>query len=361
MDTRLFQVFFRVDASTSIGAGHISRCCNLARLLAAEDFEIHFVCADVEGEMTDWIKAKDFNSEVHLINVIDYKKLLSDVDAILNYDQEDDALKTAHLIRYKASSENILIIHDHYSLDLKWEASVLRELNPYNVRIAAFDDTGKRDLISNFIINQNPGSETLTQLYKTKAKKAKQFLGMSYALIEEAYLQKKTRLPLDHVPTGLIYFGGCDKFNITQRAINALAEINRPLRLNIVNGLQANNSLDTINIHHEVNQFNNLPSLWPILSACSFAIGAGGVSAIERVAAGIPSLIIPIAENQIRGSLYLATQECAIHLPTASTANDIKQKVARLIDSGHTMRINCLRMDIGDRQNEMVHALINIY
>jgi RimJ/RimL family protein N-acetyltransferase len=58
----------------------------------------------------------------------------------------------------------------------------------------------------------------------------------------------------------------------------------------------------------------NLPSLAPLLAQADLAIGGGGVSALERLCLGVPTLIVALAENQRAGAEELGRQGLARYL-----------------------------------------------
>ena len=62
---------FRVDASLSIGTGHVMRCLALARKLKKNNCEIEFISRKHEGNLVKKIREKIKNKEVFYDHLAD--------------------------------------------------------------------------------------------------------------------------------------------------------------------------------------------------------------------------------------------------------------------------------------------------
>ena len=127
---------------------------------------------------------------------------------------------------------------------------------------------------------------------------------LKYALLrkEFAEIRKHLRERSGEIKRILIFFGGSDPSNETQKSLDALLQLNRPdIAVDVVIG-QANLHREQLkqqisppsNIQLHV-QINNMAKF---MAEADIAIGAGGSTTWERCCLGLPSLVITIADNQ---------------------------------------------------------------
>ena len=96
---------FRADASVTIATGHVMRCRNLARELTRRGHVVHFICAELSGNLISLLQSEGFR-----------------VSAIPAAVQEHiDAESCAAVLR--AVSPDYVVV-DHYSLSAVWEAAL---------------------------------------------------------------------------------------------------------------------------------------------------------------------------------------------------------------------------------------------
>lgn len=85
---------FRVDASATMGTGHLMRCRTLAHELRAQGAEVEFVCRKHAGNRIADLRDEDFR--VHELPAPDERRLQKDGDyaAWLGVSQAEDAFET---------------------------------------------------------------------------------------------------------------------------------------------------------------------------------------------------------------------------------------------------------------------------
>ena len=96
-------VFFRVDASNTIGTGHVFRCLNLAKFLKKKGWQIFFLCKQLNGNLISLIKRNNFDVFSYISK--DHNNIV-DLNEDLNF-----TIKQVHQIKPK------WLILDHYNLD----------------------------------------------------------------------------------------------------------------------------------------------------------------------------------------------------------------------------------------------------
>lgn len=292
---------FRVDSSIHMGSGHISRCTALATALRKRGAEVVFVCAELPGNHNYIARYAGF-----------------DILTLSEGGPESDARRTAEAL---GTHVDWLVV-DHYGLDQRWE----RAMRPWCDRLIAFDDLANRPHDVNFLLDPAwpPDPERYQRLVP---REAVLLLGPHYALMSSdiTELHSQTRRP-DENPSVLVFFGGSDPTDLTGRTMNALHH--RDLA-----GVTTDVVIGASNPHaHSIRQMANdmpfvtvhdaAPSLAPLLARNTLGVGAGGVSMWERMCAGIPSIVVSLAENQVPSTQGIASQGVIDYLgPDASVSS----------------------------------------
>jgi RimJ/RimL family protein N-acetyltransferase len=154
-------------------------------------------------------------------------------------------------------------------------------------------------LDQNFFINGEKRYDKLVPPSCTK------LLGPKYALLRREFREARRNLRerTGEVKRVLVFFGGADSDNITRLAIEALSNPELfHLQVDVVIGAQNPNRVAVeklvqdrpgITLHIQASNMARL------MSRADLAIGAGGSTTWERLYLGLPSIVIPIAKNQI--------------------------------------------------------------
>ncbi|MCF1426545.1 MAG: UDP-2,4-diacetamido-2,4,6-trideoxy-beta-L-altropyranose hydrolase [Shewanella sp.] len=286
------KVVFRVDASLLIGSGHIMRCLVLADELSRKGHKILFACSPLEGDMRPFVLDRGFN----VITLPQPQKIIepvhnTDYGAWLQKSVVEDA---QDFLTAVTSAD--LVITDHYAIGLQWQKRVIDSLG---CRLFAIDDLArchKADLILDQTAGRDEAdyAESETQV----------LVGSEYALLQSGFVSKReialSRELSGNVPKVLISMGGIDAPNATLKVLESLcdkvvAEFTVLLSPRAPHFKQVRDwcSLRSNVVHQEF--VSDMPSL---MLAHDIAIGAAGTTSWERACLGLPSLIVPLAENQ---------------------------------------------------------------
>jgi UDP-2,4-diacetamido-2,4,6-trideoxy-beta-L-altropyranose hydrolase len=271
------------NASVSVGGGHLRRCLALGEALAAANWK-------VIAAVRDPTFAQILIGSTHKIEVVSVREYAAEV-----------------LIDALPDGCDLLIV-DHYGLDASFEA----DCRGWASLILVIDDLADRQHNCDILVDQTPGREI--SAYRALVPAPCQLLtGAKYALLHPnfAFMRNPRRPTAEHVQRGLISFGATDPDDMTSLAIEAFQSIGLMLQLDIilgggapnidrVKGAAANFTNGNAKVYVEVRD----PA--SIVSYADIAIGAGGVSALERCCLGIPSLIVSVADNQIGNALGIA-------------------------------------------------------
>ena len=293
-------VVIRTDASRVIGTGHVVRCLTLAEQLRTKGATVHFVSRLHEGHLCDVLEKRDFS-----VHRLAHSMAESAVESERSYDQWlgsswlEDACKTSKIITSLSAKPAWLIV-DHYALDLKWE----KYLRPLVNRILVIDDLADRVHDCDLLLDQNLMEKMHTRYASFIPDSCSLLLGPSYALLQSLYPELHDCIPFREgkIERILIFFGGSDTSNLTGLALKALIGLQQTdIIIDVVLGRSCSNKKAIYELAHErqnINLYDSLPSLAPLIAKADLAIGGGGTTTWERLCFGLPSLVITLADNQ---------------------------------------------------------------
>ncbi len=262
------------EGGKSIGYGHITRC--LAFYHAFEEKGIKpdiIVCGD--DSVKGMLRSKRYK-------ILNWLKARTEV------------LKTAR--------EMDIILVDSYLADLNFykKISIIAKLPVY------IDD--------NMRINYPPGVVINSAAYAEKIEYPERdgvfyLLGSRYAPLRKEFLDAPRKRIRKHVKTVLVTFGGCDPMNVTPKVLKLLAHKYPGLNKDVVisRGFKYANKLK--NCGDENTRFiydPNADTMKELMIKSDITISAGGQTLYELARMGVPSIVITVAENQMRHSRALS-------------------------------------------------------
>lgn len=277
---------FRADASSATGSGHVRRCLSVAAALKRDGWNCRFVVSEESLTVVPELIAGEFETRT----------------------LEPTVLRDAGSLARSAPDGCDLVVVDHYGLDRTYESS----LRGFARRMLVIDDLADRDHDCDVLVDATAGRRT--DDYAVRAADADLLLGPAYAPLRPAFAILRARRsthPRDHRRM-LISLGGTDPDDATGGVLTALSGMRLPddLHIDVVLGHGAHHAArvtkqlaampDRFRLHLDA------PDMATLLSEADIAIGAGGVSALERCCLGVPSILIVIADNQHLVALSLA-------------------------------------------------------
>lgn len=287
------KVVFRVDASQYIGSGHVMRCLVLAQALKLDGHTVVFATREQVSDLNALIKSKGFE----LVNLVQptlwqTSKNTADYAAWLQVSEEHD---------YKDFLSKVisadLIVVDHYGINANWHSQVKSHLGCTLMVIDDLVRAHNADIILDQTLNRR--AYEYTALNNCLA-----LTGTDYALLKPEFAQMRGCLkklqPKKH--TILISMGGIDQPNASLKVLNTFLNKKQYLPTTVLLSKRSPN-------YEQVKAFALAHSTWvehiefiddmpDLMSKHSIIIGAPGSTSWERACLGIPSIIIPIADNQ---------------------------------------------------------------
>lgn len=300
------KIVFRVDASVKIGTGHVMRCYTLAEALVQQGATVHFICADTMGHLAEWLAKKQMP-----VSLIASKS-----------NSLEDARLTQQALE-AASLQPDWIIVDHYGLDSSWE----KQMRP--TRIMVIDDLANRPHDCDLLLDQNYYLNAEQRYGKFIPESCRQLLGPQYALMRPDFVRERKALAQNEnhgvrqgrIKTVLVFLSGSDSSNETMKCLRAIAGIKRQRwDIQVVIG-----SINPFREQVETfcKQYPNMTlhcqvdSMASLMAKADLAIGAGGVTTWERLALGLPSIVLMIAENQVELTKAVESQGLVLNLGKA--------------------------------------------
>ncbi|QEA40910.1 UDP-2,4-diacetamido-2,4,6-trideoxy-beta-L-altropyranose hydrolase [Pistricoccus aurantiacus] len=304
-------VVFRVDASLTIGTGHVMRCLTLADALREQGAECHFLCRAHPGHLIEAIRAQGFDTDTLPLQPETLEER-QDTPRLAHADWlgaswQEDARWSRELI--EGLRPDWLVV-DHYALDRCWEEAVL----PPGCRLLVIDDLADREHRCDLLLDQNLGRQA-DDYAGLVPERCTRLIGPRYALLrpEFACLRETSlaRRAMPRLKRLLISMGGIDKDNATGTVLDALGDCPLPedCRISVVMGgnapwlAQVKDQAATMPWPTEVAV--NVTDMAERMVQADLAIGAAGSTSWERCCLGLPTLMVVLAVNQriIAGAL----------------------------------------------------------
>ena len=307
----LASVVIRADASASIGAGHAMRCLALAQAWIDRGADVHWLAAELLPSCGNLIAAEG----IHVA--------LQCKDA----PEEEDAARTE---QFAAAVAADWVVLDGYSFGALHQAT----LKQAGRRVLFIDDYSHADeYTADIVLNQNIyADETLVS---EKDRGAMYLLGPRNALLRREFRDADSgRETPTQALNLLVIFGGVGDAAQASLIVEALRRLapRRTFQVRLVLG-SAVRSEDIVDGRTEgwltVSQFvGDMPAA---LACADMAVSAAGSTVYELMKAGVPSLVVAVAENQRAVARKLSQLGIGINLGFAGFL-DI-DSVAEALDS----------------------------
>lgn len=332
-------IIFRVDSSVEVGTGHLVRCLTVADKMNKANTEIIFLCRESNYSFQDTITSRG------------YQLYLLPFRPFFNY--KEDAQSTINVLK---ELEVDTCIVDHYQIDIRWEQMLKR----YVKKMVVIDDLANREHDCDILIDHNFYMDYKARYNALVPKTCQTFLGPKYLILRDEFQQMKrsVRKRNGQVNHLLLFYGGSDPTNETEKALYALEQMSVPnIFIDVVVG-KANPNRKILeklcrrmnfNFHYQVNNMAEL------VYKSDLALGAGGVAMLERCYLGLPSLVTICADNQALGTADLEKYGAIWNLGYASEVDTSKMResIERAIASEkEIMELSTRAMLLSDGSDE---------
>lgn len=304
----MYLVFIRADASSLIGSGHVMRCLTLAHRLSKEqNAKVIFIMRKLSGNLIDLVRKQGF--DVLVLPPADQDYELEDYGLWLTVPMEVDAQQTIEALQHYLQEHGCdvadRLIVDSYALDEQWE-QVLRS---YCREIMVIDDLANRRHDCDILLDQNFYLNKDVRYVGLVPEHCKMLLGPDHVLLREEFYEAKKHLRKrdGNIKNILVFYGGSDLTNETEKAIKALVQLHDEgynFTADIITGV-SNSRREKIkhlcSKYHFFHYYCQVSNMAEFMNKADLMLGAGGSTTWERLYMELPALVTAVAENQIQG------------------------------------------------------------
>ena len=304
----MYLVFIRADASSLIGSGHVMRCLTLAhRLRKEQNAKVVFIMRRLSGNLIDVVRKQGFT--VLVLPQADEEYKLDGYGLWLTVPIELDAKQTIDTLQHYLQEHGCDVVDrlivDSYALDEQWELM----LRPYCREIMVIDDLANRRHDCDILLDQNYYLNKDARYAGLVPEHCKMLLGPEHALLREEFYEEKKHLRKrdGNIKNILVFYGGSDLTNETEKAIKALVQLRDEgynFTADIITGL-SNSRREKIkklcSKYHFLHYCCQVSNMAEFMNKADLMLGAGGSTTWERLYMELPALVTAVAENQIQG------------------------------------------------------------
>ena len=337
----MMRVVVRVDASACLGAGHAMRCLALASELKSRGHQVVFVMRLLDGHMAEQTRTAGF--ELLTLADFDVNNAKSQAAWLELAKQPDvqlqDAKDTLALLAHQAWD---WLVADHYALGLTWQQAMFGSAK----KILVSDDEADQALHCDLLLNQNPGAniESYAGLIPLGSQS---LIGPHYALLRPEFASRSNPVRgLNHPSAAahvLVSLGGVDPHGLALQVVSALADCGfRGSGVTVLAGNHNPYEQELLSTCQDLG-FVGLKStntMAQLMEWADWAVGAGGVSLLERCAMALPSIALAIAPNQQPGvaAAQAAVAVLAIDPFGAGFAELLRQAIQSLLSEPERLK-----------------------
>lgn len=297
----------RADASASIGSGHVMRCLTLAHRLKKEyDAKVVFVMRVLPGNLIGVVEKQGF--EVLKLPPANQKYSLNGYGLWLTVPMDVDAQQTIEVLQHYLEKHSCRVVDrliiDSYALDEQWE----QVLRPYCREIMVIDDLANRRHDCDILLDQNFYLNKEDRYAGLVPEHCKMLLGPEHALLREEFYEAKKHLRKRDgtIKNILVFYGGSDLTNETEKAIKALAQLHDEgynFTADIITGV-SNSRREKIkklcSKYHFLHYYCQVSNMAEFMNKADLMLGAGGSTTWERLYMELPALVTAVADNQVK-------------------------------------------------------------
>lgn len=304
----MYLVFIRADASSLIGSGHVMRCLTLAhRLKKEKNAKVVFVMRVLPGNLIGVVEKQGFGG-LKLLPA-NQKYSLSGYGFWLTVPMDVDAQQTIEVLQHYLQDHGCDVVDrlivDSYALDEQWELM----LRPYCREIMVIDDLANRRHDCDILLDQNFYLNKYVRYAGLVPEHCKMLLGPEHALLREEFYEAKKHLRKrdGNIKNILVFYGGSDLTNETEKAIKALVQLHDEgysFTADVITGVSNSRREKIKNLcskYYFFHYYCQVSNMAEFMNKADLMLGAGGSTTWERLYMELPALVTAVAENQIQG------------------------------------------------------------
>lgn len=276
-------VLIRVDANERIGVGHLMRCIALAYAMESLGLQIVFA-TNKEGSV---VLSQRENSRFRVNVTPDFASI-------------DEELQWLECLAKQQRVNAIVLDGYHFTESYRL---FLHSLQGILIVLDDCNDSGL--LYADVVIN--PVNRATELHYQASAPGAKCLLGQNYTLLRPEFCQRYEEGYLQRTEC-LITMGGADVAGLTLPLLNAVTQFAPQVRpVSVVTGsaYRPVNQVRELVVSslEDICHYHNVLDMSQRYVRAKLAISAAGGSIFELAALAVPSIIVVVADNQLKAAV----------------------------------------------------------
>lgn len=282
-------LYFRCDAGSRTGLGHLVRSLALAQMLQP-GYAAHFLIQQPEAAIAGQLLAAGF--------------------AFTALPETRDYLREANDIQARILADGDMVVLDGYGFDTGYQQALRQK----DILLVCLDDLQAWPFAADLIINQAGGVNPA--LYRALPH-TRLCLGPDYALLRAPFLQAaQQERVLPGIDRLLLNMGGADPHNDTCRLLRELATLAPQLHVEVVTG-SAYRYGDTLSAlaagqpRIRLHQNLSAEAMCRLMQSCQAAILPPSSVSYEWCCVGGPLFLFRTADNQAAMHAFLLQQQLA--------------------------------------------------
>ena len=288
--------FFRVDASSAIGGGHLSRCLALASRLAQSGVSIHFLSSPLDQDYQRQITSRGYE----LITVAPGGHAPEPRSAGW---LAADAQFCANALAASPRQGRRILVVDHYSLDRRWQLALRSCLDT----IVVIDDLADRPHDCDVLVDQAYGGDA-SRYEGLVPDRCIGLFGTRYALLRPEFAEWREKRIRSMRNWGRprvihVFFGTEDARANTLRFTRLLLRIDPALEIRVAVSARYPDPASLDELHRASDGRMTWEAVGPKMAehmaGCDAALGAPGQATWERACLGLPALYVAVSDNQV--------------------------------------------------------------
>ncbi|EOW9128386.1 UDP-2,4-diacetamido-2,4,6-trideoxy-beta-L-altropyranose hydrolase [Vibrio cholerae] len=350
----------RADASRWIGSGHVMRCLVLADALKAAGHQVTFICRPQSGDLIDLIVERGHQLiRLPSLATIITPASCADYEAWLQVSWHQDLADVLNCV-----TQADWLVVDHYGINSQWELQIKQALN---CKLLVIDDL-VRPHVAELILDQTLGrtQDEYLKIHELKNSQPVILSGSTFALLTPQFnrlrSQALTRTRPKNKVKILVTMGGIDEPNATLSVLKALvtkvdahftvllskraphySEISEYCSMFInVSHIEFTDDMATLMLDHHI------------------GIGAPGSTSWERACLGLPSILIPLADNQVDICSKLVAFKSALKVELPDIDNSIVEHYQDILANWNEYSSACLRVCDGQGTQRVLSEILRL-
>lgn len=293
----------------------MTRCVALAEELSDFEVDITFTCQSENRKALSYFRNLGFQ-------VLE----LPPADTVV-----DDIFELIQRARQSADIDWLVV--DNYGVDSAW----LNSARVVASKIAVIDDLANRDLPCDLVVNQNLGFSE-RDYSGLVAPSTPCLVGSTFALLRKDFRERRSFDVLNRrgvVHRILVFYGAADPNDNARRTVEALGQLEQPdLHVDLVMGLNyeylddLREMVETLDISVVVHAGVSASEMADLMKTSDVCIGASGSTNWERCCLGLPTLIMVIADNQVKVADALSKGGYAVSLGRDTSISSSQLRMA---------------------------------